>query len=57
MHALVYHRWELLEKHKRWGFKAFSCSAVKKKNYNQVSTFFCKTLKNGGDLFKQKSAI
>ncbi|CAB4434855.1 unnamed protein product [Rhizophagus irregularis] len=57
MHALVYHGWELLEKHKRWGFKAFSCSAVEKKNHNQVSTFFRKTLKNGGDLLKRKSAI
>ena len=57
MHALVYHRWELLEKHKRWSFKAFSCSAVEKKNHNQVSTFFRKTLKNGGDLLKKKSAI
>ncbi|GBC46246.2 hypothetical protein GLOIN_2v1788738 [Rhizophagus irregularis DAOM 181602=DAOM 197198] len=57
MHALVYHGWKLLEKHKRWGFKAFSCSAVEKKNHNQVSTFFRKTLKNGDDLLKRKSAI
>lgn len=57
IHAFVYHGWELLEKHKRWGLKAFSCSAVEKKNHNQVSTFFRKTLKNGGDLLKRKSAI
>ncbi|PKC57799.1 hypothetical protein RhiirA1_497283 [Rhizophagus irregularis] len=57
IHALVYHGWELLEKHKRWGLKAFSCSAVEKKNHNQVSTFFRKTLKNGGNPLKRKSAI
>ncbi|UZO05437.1 uncharacterized protein OCT59_025787 [Rhizophagus irregularis] len=39
------------------GFKAFSCSTIKKKNHNQVSTFFRKTLKNDGDLLKRKSAI
>ena len=57
IYTLVYHGWELLEKHKRWGIKAFSCSAVEKKNHNQVLTFFCKTLKNGGNLLKRKSAI
>ncbi len=57
IHALVYHGWELLEKHKRWGLKEFSCSAVEKKNHNQVSTFFRKTLKNGGNPLKRKSAI
>ena len=57
IHALVYHGWELLEKHKRWGLKAFSCSAVEKKNHNQVSTFFRKTLKNEGNPLKRKSAI
>ena len=51
IHALVYHGWEFLEKHKRWGLKAFSCSAVEKKNHNQVLTFFCKTLKNGENPF------
>ena len=40
IHALVYHGWELLEKHQRWGLGAFSCCAVEKKNHNQVSTFF-----------------
>ncbi len=57
IHALVYHGWELLQKHQRWGIKAFSCSAVEKKNHNQVLTFFRKTLKNGGNLLKRKSAI
>src|SRR5205085_3353738 len=57
IHALVYHGWELLEKHQRWVLKAFSCSAVEKKNHNQVTTFFHKTLKNGGNLLKRKSAV
>jgi hypothetical protein len=57
IHALVYHGWELLEKHQKWGIKAFSCSTVEKKNHNQVSTFFRKTLKNGGNALKRKSAI
>ena len=57
IHALVYHEWELLEKYQRWGLGAFSCYAVEKKNHNQVSTFFRKTLKNGGNLLKRKSAI
>ena len=57
IHALVYHGWELLEKHQKWGLGAFSCSAVEKKNHNQVSTFFRKTLKNGGNPLKRKSAI
>ena len=54
---MVYHGWELLDKHKVWGLKAFSCSAVEKKNHNQVSSFFRKTLKNGGDPLKRKFAI
>jgi hypothetical protein len=57
IHALVYHGWELLQIHQRWGIKAFSCLAVEKKNHNQVSTFFRKTLKNGGGSIKRKSAI
>ncbi|RHZ58586.1 hypothetical protein Glove_372g136 [Diversispora epigaea] len=57
MHVLVYHGWELLKKHQRWGLRAFSCSAVEKKNHNQVSAFFRKTLKNGGNLLKRKPAI
>lgn len=57
IHALVYHGWELLRKHQKWGLKSFSCSAVEKKNHNQVSTFFRKTLKNGGNALKRKSAI
>lgn len=57
IHTLVYHGWELLEKHQRWGLMAFSCCAVEKKNHNQVSTFFRKTLKNGGNPLKRKSAI
>ncbi|RHZ79627.1 hypothetical protein Glove_143g87 [Diversispora epigaea] len=57
MHALVFHGWEFLKKHKQWGVKAFSCSAVEKKNHQQVSTFFRKTFKNGGNLLRKKSAI
>ncbi|PKY53432.1 hypothetical protein RhiirA4_426011 [Rhizophagus irregularis] len=31
IHALVYHGWELLKKHQKWGLKSFSCFAVEKK--------------------------
>lgn len=57
IHALVYHGWELLKKHSKWGLGSFSCNAVEKKNHIQVSAFFRKTLKNGGHLSKRKSAI
>ncbi|RHZ46300.1 hypothetical protein Glove_627g48 [Diversispora epigaea] len=57
MHALVFHGWEFIKKHKQWGVKAFSCSAVEKKNHQQVSTFFRKTFKNGGNLSRKKPAI
>ncbi|RHZ53700.1 hypothetical protein Glove_438g53 [Diversispora epigaea] len=57
IHAVVYHGWELLKINQQWGLKAFSCSAVEKKNHDQVSTFFRKTLKNGGNPLKKKSAI
>ncbi|RHZ53505.1 hypothetical protein Glove_441g3 [Diversispora epigaea] len=57
MHALVFHGWEFIKKHKQWGVKAFSCSAVEKKNHQQVSTFFRKTFKNRGNLSRKKPAI
>ena len=44
MHALVYHGWELSEKHQRWGLNAFSCCAVEKKNHNQVFYFFSQNI-------------
>jgi len=39
IHALVNHGWELLQKHQRWGIKAFSCCAVEKKNHNQPTRY------------------
>ncbi|RHZ86208.1 hypothetical protein Glove_53g56 [Diversispora epigaea] len=45
MHALVFHGWEFLKKHKQWGVKAFSCSAVEKKIINKFQLFFVKHLK------------
>ncbi|RHZ82462.1 hypothetical protein Glove_109g360 [Diversispora epigaea] len=57
VNRMVYHGWELLKINQQWGLKAFSCSAVEKKNHDQVSTFFRKTLKNGGNPLKKKSAI
>jgi len=55
IHVLIYHIHELMEKHKKWGLKSFSCAAVEKKNHQQISEFFRKTLKDGG--VNQKSAI
>ncbi|CAG8605427.1 29219_t:CDS:2 [Gigaspora margarita] len=48
-----YGNWEANEE----GLKAFSCSAVEKKNHQQVSYFFRKTLKDGGKNKDEKSAI
>ncbi len=33
IHVLVFHIHELMEKHKKWGLKAFSCGPVEKKNH------------------------
>ncbi|GBC48166.1 hypothetical protein GLOIN_2v1783827 [Rhizophagus irregularis DAOM 181602=DAOM 197198] len=48
IHVLVFHISEFMAIHQKWGLKAFSCSGVEKKNHEQVSYFFCKTMKDGG---------
>jgi hypothetical protein len=55
IHVFVHHIPEFMEIHKKWGIKAFSCSAVEKKNHDHTSFFFKKTTKNGGK--KAHSAI
>ena len=57
IHVLVFHIYELMEKHKKWGLKTFSCAAVENKNHQQISQFFRKTLKDGGKGSNRKSAI
>ncbi|CAG8719797.1 22689_t:CDS:2 [Gigaspora rosea] len=57
MHVLIYHAAEMMRIHKHWGLKAFSCSAIEKKNHQQVSYFFRKTLKYTGKNKHEKSAI
>ncbi|GET04626.1 hypothetical protein GLOIN_2v1477112 [Rhizophagus clarus] len=56
-HVLVYHVHEFMKKTKKWGLKAFSCAPVEKKNHQQVSQFFHKTLRDGSNSMDQKSAI
>ncbi|PKY43670.1 hypothetical protein RhiirA4_510710 [Rhizophagus irregularis] len=48
IHVLVYHISEFMAIHQKWGLKAFSCSGIEKKNHEQVSYFFRKTMKDGG---------
>ncbi|GET00585.1 hypothetical protein GLOIN_2v1478248 [Rhizophagus clarus] len=48
IHVLVYHISEFMTIHHKWGLKAFSCSGIEKKNHEQVSYFFRKTMKDGG---------
>ncbi|POG73170.1 hypothetical protein GLOIN_2v1772766 [Rhizophagus irregularis DAOM 181602=DAOM 197198] len=43
--------------HQKWGLKSFSCSAVEKKNHEQVSYFFHKTMKDGGKKSKSSDII
>ncbi|RHZ66458.1 hypothetical protein Glove_307g42 [Diversispora epigaea] len=57
IHVLINHVSEFIEKHKQFGLSAFSCAAVEKKNHEQVSTFFRKTMKDGGNGIERKSAI
>ena len=57
MHIFVYHGWELMQKHQRWGIKAFSCAAVEHKNHDQSSLYFRKTFKNGGNSSHCKAAV
>ncbi|UZO29709.1 uncharacterized protein OCT59_023169 [Rhizophagus irregularis] len=45
MHVLVYHVPEMMRIHQKFGLAAFSCSAVEKKNHQQVSHFFKKQQK------------
>lgn len=57
MHVLIYHVAEFMTIHRRWGFSAFSCSAVEKKNHEQVSYFFSNTMKDGKAIEVHSSAI
>jgi hypothetical protein len=57
IHVLVHHLPEFMEQHQKFGLGAFSCSAVEKKNHDQVSAFFRKTMKDGGKGVERKSAI
>ncbi|CAG8787827.1 35873_t:CDS:2 [Gigaspora margarita] len=57
MHVLINHVPEFIDIHSQWGLGAFSCQPVEKKNHQHVSTFFAKTLKDGGEKNFQKSAI
>ncbi len=57
IHVLVHHISEFMTIHQKWGLKAFSCSGVEKKNHEQVSYFFRKTMKDGGKKKFQSSAI
>ncbi|PKC52847.1 hypothetical protein RhiirA1_404360, partial [Rhizophagus irregularis] len=57
MHVLVHHLPEFMEQHQKFGLSAFSCAPVKKKNHDQVSAFFRKTMKDGGKGIERKSAI
>jgi len=57
IHVLVYHVRYMIKNHRNWGLKSFSCAAVEKKNHQQVSYFFRKTLKDGGKYMNGKSSI
>jgi len=57
IHVLVHHVADMMRKHRNWGLKSFSCSAVEKKNHQQVSYFFRKTLKDGGKCKDGRSSI
>ncbi|RIB20598.1 hypothetical protein C2G38_2035120 [Gigaspora rosea] len=57
MHLLIHHIPEFMGHYQHFGFAAFSCAAVEKKNHNHVVTFFRKTMKNGGNGVERKSAI
>ncbi|CAB4431969.1 unnamed protein product [Rhizophagus irregularis] len=53
----VHHLPEFMEQHQKFGLSAFSCAPVEKKNHDQVSAFFRKTMKDGGKGIERKSAI
>jgi hypothetical protein len=57
MHVLVHHLPEFMEQYQKFGLSAFSCASVEKKNHDQVSAFFRKTMKDGGKDIERKSAI
>ncbi|UZO19405.1 uncharacterized protein OCT59_010701 [Rhizophagus irregularis] len=57
IHVLVHHVSEFMTIHQKWGLKSFSCSAVEKKNHQQVSYFFRKTMKDGGRKSKSSAII
>ena len=40
IHAMIYHVPEFIDLHNQFGFDTFSCQAVERKNYEQVSYFF-----------------
>ena len=48
---------DMMRKHRNWGLKSFSYSAVEKKNHQQVSYFFRKTLKDEGKCKDGRSLI
>ncbi|GES73618.1 hypothetical protein GLOIN_2v1783827 [Rhizophagus clarus] len=56
IHVLVYHISKFMTIHHKWGLKAFSCSGIEKKNHEQVSYFFRKTMKDGGGKKKSQSS-
>ncbi len=57
IHVLVHHIPEFMKQHQKFGLCAFSCAPVEKKNHDQVSAFFRKTMKDGGKGAERKSAI
>jgi hypothetical protein len=57
IHVLIHHLPEFMEQHQQFGLGAFSCAPVEKKNHDQVSAFFRKTMKDGGKGAERKSAI
>src|SRR5205085_11456368 len=57
IHVMVYHVPEFLDLNHEFKMRGFSYSAVEKKNHQQVSYFFQKSLKNGGPEGIRKSAI
>jgi hypothetical protein len=57
MHVLINHIPEFIKLHGRFVLAAFYCAGVEKKNHDQVSAFFRKTMKDGGKGVERKSAI
>lgn len=57
MHVLIHHLPEFMERHQQFGLSAFSCTPVEKKNHEHISSFFRKTMKDGGKGAERKSAI